>query len=308
MTTASCLVSAWLAGLSLAQQPEEFRISADVDHVVLPVTVVDRKGEFVAGLKQDSFKVYENGKPQQIVFFSQRDIAVTIGLVVDNSGSMTQKRPDTVLAALNFVRLSNPGDELFTVSFNENVSFGLPKNEPFTSDAARLRDSLLANPTTGRTALYDALTAGLEHLAQGSRDKKALILVSDGGDNASRHLFEDVLARAERSNVLIYAIGIFDRSNDDRNPGVLKKLARQTGGECYLPERTSELPGVCAHIAKELRSQYTLAYSPPSGAHDGGYRRIQVTASAPDRGKLSVRTRPGYFAPGPAEQARNPQP
>ncbi len=297
-----------ILGVALAQEPVGYRISADVDHVVLPVTVVDGKGEFVPGLEKENFRVFEDSKPQEITFFSHRDIPITVGLVVDASGSMREKRPDTVLSALHFVRLSNPEDEVFTISFNEKSVLGLGEDEPFTNNAGRLRDSLLDTTCSGRTALYDALLAALEHVEKGSRDKKVLILVSDGGDNASRHRFEDVLEAAARSNVIIYTIGLYTEGDADRNPGVLKKLAQRTGGETYLPQQTKELAPICAHIAKEIRTQYTLGYSPLNPAHDGSYRRIRVAPTAPDRRKLTARTRPGYYAPGSQEQARNPQP
>jgi VWFA-related protein len=222
---------------------------------------------------------------------------VTIGIVVDSSGSMKEMRNDTVVAALHFVRLSNPDDEVFVVNFNENISFGLPEGEPFTTNAAQLRDALLSHPCTGKTALYDALAAALERLSQGSRDKKALILVSDGGDNASGRSFQAVLEMAQKSNAIVYPIGLFNESDHDRNPGVLKKLARATGGEAYLPREAKELGGIAEHIAKDLRKQYTLAYVPSIEAAGGVYRRIQVTAAAQGHSRLTVRTRPGYFAP-----------
>ncbi|MGE5645451.1 MAG: VWA domain-containing protein [Acidobacteriota bacterium] len=285
-------------GLSFAEpQAEEsgYRVSASVENVVLPVTVLDRKGEFVPGLAAENFAVFEEGRPQQIRHFSHRDIPVTIGIVVDSSGSMRSKRNDTVLAALHFLRVSNPEDEVFVVNFNESVTFGLGDAEAFTNESTRLRDALLARPCSGKTALYDALTAALKRLAGGSRDKKALILVSDGGDNASGARFEDVLELARKSDALIYTIGLFAEDDPDRNPGVLKKLAKATGAEVYLPRDTTELKGIAEHIAGDLRNQYTLVYVPAAHERTGEYRRIQVTAAAPGLGKLSVRTRPGYY-------------
>lgn len=288
------------SSVSQPQSPDDqqdFRISANVENVVLPVTVVDHKGEFIQNLSERDFKVYEDGRPQRISYFSHRDIPVTVGIVVDSSGSMRSKRSDTVLAALHFVRLSNPDDQVFVVNFNEHVSFGLPENEPFTDNTNQLRDALLSRPCTGETALYDAVAAALQRLLQGSRDKKALILVSDGGDNASERSFQDVLQMAQQSNAIVYTIGLFDEGDPDRNPGMLKKLARATGGEAYLPNETKELRPIAEHIARDLRNQYTLVYVPSSHEHDGVYHRIQVTAAAPGHsGKLFVRTRTGYYA------------
>jgi VWFA-related protein len=268
-----------------------------VDQVVLPFTVVDRKGRIGNGLEQSQFRVYEDGKQQQLRFFSHRDVPVTVGLVIDNSGSMGPKRPDTVLAALHFVRLSNPDDEMFVVNFNEHVSLGLPESEQFTSNAQDLRDALLSHPCAGKTALFDAIVTGLEHLQQGSRDKKALIVVSDGGDNASRHSFRDVLDLAQKSNVIIYTVGLFDEADMDQHPDILKKLAHATGGEVFLPDRSSQIAGVCGRIAHDLRNQYTLAYTPANDRHDGHYRRVEVVVFENGH-KLNARTRPGYFAPG----------
>lgn len=280
--------------------PGEYRLSADVNQVVLPVTVVDHKGRLVIGLGADQFRVYQDGRPQQIRYFSQRDIPVSVGLVIDHSVSMTPKQADTVEAALRFVRLSNPGDEAFVVNFNENVSFGL--SEAFSSNSQELREALLNRPCMGRTALYDAVIAALEHVAKGTRDKKALIVVSDGGDNASRHSLQDALEQAQRSGVLIYTVGLFDEAGVDQRPGVLKKLARLTGGEVFLPSSSEDLASICSQIARDLRNQYTLAYT-PDGA-DGRYHRIQVIAVNQGR-KLAARTRAGYWAP--AEAGGNPR-
>ena len=276
---------------------DQYKISTDVRNVVLPITVVDHKGEFVDGLTRENFKVYDDGKPQEIRYFSHADIPLTIGLVVDSSGSMCPKRSDTVLAALHFVRLSNPRDEMFVINFNERVQAGLPPGEAFAGDIPELRAALLNKPCAGKTAMYDALADALDHLSSGSRDKKALVLVSDGGDNASRRSFEEVLNAALKSNAVIYTIGLFDPGDPDRNPGVLRKLAKATGGEAYLPEKRSQLADIATHIAKDLRNQYTVAYAPSNPAQSE-YHKVQVIATVPGRSRLSARTRPGYFATG----------
>jgi Ca-activated chloride channel homolog len=294
----ACFVSA--AGQA-AEGPGEYKISTDARNVVLPTTVIDRKGEFVNGLTEQNFQVFDDGKPQEIRYFSHNDIPVTIGLVVDSSGSMRPKRGDTVLAALHFVRVSNPRDEMFVVNFNERVELGLPAGIPFAGDVSTLRAALINKPCTGRTAMYDALAVALDHLSAGSCDKKALVLVSDGGDNASRRGFQEVLAAAQKSNAIIYTIGLFDPDDPDRNPGILKKLAKATGGEAYLPEKTAELGEIATHIAQDLRHQYTLAYAPSTSARSS-YHRVQVVATAPGQSRLSARTRPGYFLPERAPQ------
>ncbi len=292
------------AGLGLAQvepAPSEgvFRISADVERVVLPVTVVDRQDRIVPNLTKDAFQVYDDGRLQAVHDFFHRDIPLTVGLVMDSSTSMRPKRASAILAALSFVRLSNPEDQAFVVNFNEKVSFGL--SETFSANPDRLGDAFLKLPCQGKTALYDAVVAATEHLSGGTRDKKALIVVSDGGDNASRHRLREAMDALQRSEAIVYTIGLYDADDPDRNPAVLKQLARPTGGEAFFPESPNDLPDILAHVARVLRSQYTITYAPPAEAHDGRYHHIRVTATEPASGhRLAVRTRAGYQAPAPA--------
>jgi VWFA-related protein len=269
-----------------------------VDRVVLPVSVADHSGQLVPDLPQNDFRVYDNGRLQQIRDFAYRDIPVTVGLVMDSSSSMGPKRATAIVAALSFVRQSNPQDQIFVVDFNGKVSFSLPML--FSSDAQRLREALLGLPCEGRTALYDAIATAAQRLSEGSRDKRALIVVSDGGDNASRRTFKQTLEVVQHSNAIVYTIGLFDANDPDRNPGVLKKLARYTGGEAFFPDHQQELPGILEHVAKVLRSQYTIVYAPTGENHDGSYHHIRVTVSAAGHRRLAVRTRAGYYAPTPA--------
>ena len=274
-----------------------FTISVNVDMVVLHATAQDKKGALVAGLDKDDFQIYEDGALQPIKYFSHEDIPVTVGLVIDNSGSMGPKRDDVIAAGLAFARSSNPQDQMFVVNFNEKVSFGLPEKVTFTDQVPQLEVALSKLRPDGETALYDALAAALDHLKQGTRDKKVLIVISDGGDNASRHKLAEIMSAASKSNVILYTIGIFDEQDGDRKPGVLKQLARDTGGEAFLPESLKEILPICQRIAHDIRSQYTLAYVPTNRKRDGSYRAIQVKAISSGRGRLSVRTRTGYFAP-----------
>jgi Ca-activated chloride channel family protein len=221
--------------------------------------------------------------------------------VVDNSGSMKSKRHDVIAAALAFARSSNPQDQMFVVNFNEKVSFGLPVNTAFTDQPAQLQVALSRVEADGETALYDAVATALEHLKTGSRDKKVLIVVSDGGDNASQHKLSQIMALVAQSNTVIYTIGIFDDQDADRNPGVLKRLAKETGGEAFLPASLAEVTPICERIARDIRNQYTIAYAPTNKKRDGTYRTLQVKATAPDHKGLSVRTRTGYFAPSPSQ-------
>jgi VWFA-related protein len=276
---------------------DDFTISVNVDVVVLHATAQDKKGALVSGLSKDDFQIYEDGSLQPIKYFSHEDIPVTVGLVIDNSGSMGPKRGDVISAGLAFARSSNPLDQMFVLNFNEKVSFGLPEKVAFTDQVPQLEVALSKLRPDGETALYDALAVALDHLKQGTRDKKVLIVISDGGDNASKHKLTEIMAAAAKSNVILYTIGIFNEEDGDSNPGVLKQLAKDTGGEVFLPKSSKEIAPICERIARDIRNQYTLAYVPTNRNRDGTYRAIRVKAISSGRGHLSVRTRPGYFAP-----------
>jgi Ca-activated chloride channel homolog len=279
------------------EETNPYTISLEVDQVVLDVTVQDHDGGFVSGLEKSNFQVYEDGRPQAIEFFHHGDVPVTVGLVIDNSGSMRSKRSQVVIAALAFVQGSYPQDETFVVNFNEKASFGLHSGGEFTNSISQLRNALIQTACAGQTALYDALSVGLQHLKNGHHEKKVLLVISDGGDNASRHKFQDVLTMAQQSNATIYTIGLYDPENKDQNPKVLKRLAKISGGECFLPSSVSDITNICERIAKDIRNQYTIAYTPSNTARDGRYRTIKVAVKAPHHDKLIVRTREGYFAP-----------
>jgi Ca-activated chloride channel family protein len=294
-----------LVGAGLTQTPSApqdrsgdlYKIRINANLVVLRATAQDRKGALVSGLAQDKFQVYEDGVLQQIKYFSHDDIPVTVGLVIDNSGSMGKKRADVIAAALAFARSSNPQDQMFVINFNEHVRFGLPANVPFTDSVPVLEEALSRIHTTGQTALYDALAAALEHLSKGNRDKKVLIVISDGGDNTSKYTLSQVMDMARHADAIIYTLGLFAEEDEDRNPKVLKQLAEETGGEVFLPQSLKEAVPVCERIARDIRNQYTIAYVPTNTKRDGSYRTIEVKASAPGHKNLSVRTRSGYHAP-----------
>ena len=275
-------------------------ISKDVDLVLLPVTVMDHKGQIVSGLAQENFQVFDDGQLQQLSEFSHDDVPLTVGLVVDDSGSMSPNRPEVVTASTDFLKSSNPDDQVFVVNFNEVAKLGLPPGLPFTTDVSQLEDAVLHGPTSGMTALYDAVYLGLEHLEVGTRDKKALVIISDGGDNSSHHDFHQVLNMALHDNALIYTIGIVSEMSSDINPNLLRKLAGETGGKAYFPTSAADVPGICREIARDLREQYTLAYAPSSGMQAGKYHAIRVVVEAKGHSKLVARTRAGYYAPGEA--------
>jgi VWFA-related protein len=276
---------------------EPYKISVSVSSVVLHATVENHKGSLVSGLGKDDFQVYEDGALQQIEYYSHEDIPVTVGLVLDNSGSMGPKRLEVIAAALAFARSSNPQDQMFVVNFNEHVSFGLPPDTPFTDQPAQLQIALSKFKTKGETALYDALAAALEHLKMGNRDKKVLIVASDGGDNASKYKLSQILDMAGQSDAIIYTVGIYTEEDPDRNPNALKALSKATGGEAFFPESVPDVVPICEQIAHDIRNQYTIAYTPANRNPDGAYRVILVKAAATGHGRMTVRTRAGYYAP-----------
>ncbi len=282
---------------SPAQQNNQDPIRIKVELVVLHATVLNREHLPVAGLGQTNFQIYEDGVLQEIESFRREDIPVTVGLVIDNSGSMRPRRTEVIAAALAFARASNPKDQHFLVNFNEHVTFGLPAGTPFTGDLAQLEMALSTVTANGKTALYDAVAAALEHLKQSQHDKLVLIVVSDGADNASRYDAARIITLAKQSAAIIYTIGIFEPADPDRNPGSLKQFAKATGGEAFLPRSVTDATAICQRIARDIRSQYTLTYAPTSLKYDGKYRDIQVKAAAPGGAHLFVRTRAGYYAP-----------
>ena len=275
---------------------DQYTIRLNVADVVLHPTVETSDGMPVSGLGKDNFQIYENGVLQPIEFFSHEDIPVTVGLVVDNSGSIRPKRPDIIAAAVAFARSSNPQDQMFVINFNEHVSFGLPPGTIFTDKPEQLEAALSETRAEGLTALYDAIAAGFEHLKKGNRDKRVLIVITDGGDNSSKHTLAQIMAVAGQSDAIIYTMGIFDEEDEDQNPHVLKQLAKATGGEAFLPKTLQEVLPICQHIARDIRNQYTIAYVPANESQDGKYRKIQVKAQAQGRERLHIRTRAGYYA------------
>src|SRR5438132_10196025 len=256
-----------------------FTISVDVDLAVFNVSVLGDDGRPVTGLTADNFHVYEDGREEKIRIFQPEDTPATVGLLIDNSGSMTNKRNDVVNAAWAFIQASHPEDEMFIVNFNRKAWLGLPASMAFTSDRTELRVRLTETRTEGTTALYDAMVLALNHLKNGSRQRKALVLLSDGGDNSSVTKLDDALRMAQQSSATIYCIGIYDVYQKDRNPGVLKRIAKVTGGEAYFPNSLRDLQEVWPRIAGAIRGQYTIGYVSSNPVQDGSYRKVKITAS-----------------------------
>ena len=269
-------------------------ISDNVDLVLLNVAVKRPQGGFVTGLGQDNFQVYEDGQRRPIKQFGQVDEPVTVGLVVDNSGSMRPKRPEVVLAGLAFARQSNPKDQFFVVNFNNAVVRGLPDQMLFTDDLQSLRSALYFGKPEGQTALYDAIAYSLAHLEFSHQEKRTLIVVSDGGDNVSETKFAQVLQLVEASRATIFAIGLYDPEDHDAAPSVLRKLTTVTGGEFFEPAKLEDIIPLVAKISQQVRNSYTIGFAPDETSDKRVLRSVKVSAQE-DGKKLNVRARTTYW-------------
>lgn len=289
------------AQLRDAQRPV---FSSRAELVVAHVTVKDRQGAYVTALPQEVFRILEDGVPQRIDFFTGEESPVTVGFLVDSSGSMREGRERVIAAATAFAEASNSQDEIFALAFNEQVRAALPSSMPFTSDASLFRVALAgAMGAQGRTAMYDAISDGLSYIAKGRHPRRVLVVVGDGGDNASTTTFEQVLKEAQASNAAIYTVGIIDPLEREANPRLLRRLAQATGGESFFPRHVDDVDDVLRKIADDIRHSYTLGYVSSNSARDGQFRRIRVVVTDPARRPLRVRTRDGYRA-GEAPQGR----
>jgi VWFA-related protein len=299
LTLVMALALKALSGQTPAVAPGEqpFRLTATAELVLLDVSVKDAVGGHISNLKADNFRIYENGNLQAISHFGSEDVPVTIGLVMDTSGSMRLKQAEVIAAALAFIQASNRQDEVFVVNFSDVVKSGLPESIPFSSDIGQLRAALSDGTPEGRTALYDAILFSLSHLEKGTRDRKTLVLVSDGGDNNSVHGSEDMVRMVRESRATIYTIGIYDESDRDQNPGLLRHVAQVSGGEAFFPQQLSEVDGICKEIANDIRARYTIGYVPVRLSDKGSLRKVRVAASKSGRGKLVVHTRTTYLLP-----------
>jgi len=270
-----------------------------VKSVVLNVSVRDPRSKPVPHLQVRNSRVAENGQPQTIATFESADSPVAVGLLVDGSQSMYSKLPEVAAAAGTFVGGSHPRDEVFIVNFNEDVHRRLADTAMTATSPASLADVLLHPVSAGKTALYDAVAAALDHIRKSPIERKVLLVISDGGDNASSIAQRELLADISRSAVEIYTIGLFDEDHSEGNPGILRRIAQASGGQAFEP-KPGEAVRTCRQIAADIRTQYVLAYSPENQTFCGEYRAIRVRATT-DRGvRLTVRTRAGYMAEAPA--------
>jgi len=291
----ACAAVATWTSPAAGQEPEAFSSTSEL--VVLNVVVTDRGGRPVAGLPQDAFRVFDDGRPQTIAFFNEMDAPVTVGLLVDGSGSMSRNRDQVVAAVQTFAEASHPDDEFVALTFNERVTPVMPPETTFTHDPSQLRDALAAGfPLRGRTALYDALLEALDNVSRGHHERKVVVVLSDGGDNASAATFDQALARVQASPVMVYAVAIVDRLTPDANPKRLAGLAKATGGLVFRPSGVSAIGEALAKVNQDIRSGYALAYEPPDGPADGRQRRLRVAVRTPDGRRYDIRTRATYAA------------
>jgi len=269
-----------------------FVFKKDVEEVILHATVVDDQRRLVPDLGRDAFAVFQNGVPQTITAFHRQDVPVAMGIVIDNSGSMRDKRDEVNRAVLNLIRASNPQDEIFVVNFSRNYYL----DQDFTSDVNLLQAALHQVSATGSTALYDAVVASAIHLTNNTRlDKKVLLVITDGQDNMSQETLEEALHRLQQTNgPTVYAVGLTDNGLQRRGQEALRHLAQGTGGAAYFPGTLDQVADITRTVAHDIRSQYTIAYRPQNQNGKPDDQSFRVEAHAPGYGKLTVTTRSGY--------------
>jgi VWFA-related protein len=296
----SFLLFCWIASPQPAKPPANQSAGADVTFradtrlVVLPISVADKNGKLVTDLKQSSFKVFENGIEQPIKIFKREDVPISLGIIIDNSGSMKEKRQKVEIASLDMVKASNPQDEVFIVNFNDEPWLDVP----MTSDIKAMQEGIARIDSRGGTAMRDAISGGIDYLKkQGKRQKKVLLVITDGNDNASTINLERLVSRSQQEEILIFSIGLLNE--EERHEAKIAKraldtLARETGGLAFYPKGVADVDQIALQVAHEIRNQYTLAYSPTSPQMDGSFRQIKVTVNGP--GHPLVRTRTGYYA------------
>lgn len=291
------------------QEPQEkqkaYTIGVNVDLVVVHTTVLDKNGHFVSGLKKGNFKLYEDGLEQNITLFSQEDVPISLGIILDTSGSMRSKIDLVNKAALAFVKASNPDDQVFLIGFNDQTEL----LEDYTNDLDAITDSLDNIVVTGGTALYDAVYLGVQKAQSGVKPKKAIVVVTDGEDKDSYYKLDELIAKVQESDVQIYTVGFLNeipdkglfgkwsKSTPERARDALKRISDETGAKSFFPQKIGDINVIVAEIAHELRNQYSIGYVSSNGARDGSYRRIKITLDPAAAAGHTARYRRGYFAP-----------
>ena len=299
VVAALCLAALTAAAQPAAKQADDedpgLTFQAETKEVVLHTAVLDRSEHFVTNLPRSAFKVYEEDVLQKLKYFRREDVPVSLGILVDNSGSMRDKRRQVNTAAVDFVKSSNPKDEAFIVNFNDEGFL----DSPFTSDVPRLQDALQRIDARGGTALYDAVGMSLDYLKEKAKwDKRVLLIVTDGEDNASMLDLEKLVRRLQEGETVIYAVGLLseeDSRSAKRATRALRNIVRATGGAAFFPKSVDEVHDIAQKVAEDIRSQYILAYTPAAPAAGATFRRVRVVLSDRSGKKLQVRHRPGYY-------------
>jgi Ca-activated chloride channel homolog len=301
----SLLLLCWLAAAQSKQTPpakqppqatadEPTTFTAETRWVILPVSVSDKNGKLITDLQEKSFKVFENGVEQPIKLFRHEDVPISLGIIIDNSGSMREKRQKVEVASVDLVKASNRHDEVFIVNFNDEAYLDVE----FTNDIKKMEEGVARIDSRGGTAMREAINMSIDYLKEkGKNHKKVLLVVTDGNDNASTVGLERLVNRARQSEVLIYAIGLLDeeeRREAKAAKRALNALTQESGGLAFYPKGVTEVDAIALQVAHEIRNQYTIAYSPLNDARDGSFRQIKVTVNGP--GHPQVRTRTGYYA------------
>jgi len=291
----SFLIFAFAGSLAAQKSDETPTFRTDTRLVVLPVTVVDKSGRLITTLPESAFQVFENGVPQKVKQFKREDVPVSMGLVIDNSGSMRDKRQKVAAAAVALVKDSNKDDEAFVVNFNDDAYLDTPD---FTNDIKVLDQALSRIDSRGGTAMRDAIRMSIDHMKQkAKKDKKVILVVTDGNDNASSVSLETLVKQAQQSEVIVYSIGLLseeEKREAKRAKRSLDLLTEATGGQAYYPKELADVERIAHQVAHDIRNQYTITYTPANQALDGSFRQIKVVASGP--GHPVARTRTGYYA------------
>jgi len=286
-------------------QEKGYTIGVNVDLVLMYTSVFDKGGHFVAGLKKDNFKVFEDGVQQSLTSFSQEDVPVSMGILLDLSGSMRSKIDQVNKAALAFIRASNPRDQVFLIGFNDEVEL----LQDYTSDIDEVTDALENTIVTGGTALYDAVYLGVQKAHTGAKPKKAIVVITDGEDRDSYYKLDELLAKVQESDVQVFSVGLIDdvpdkgffgrwsKSAPEKAHDALQKMSEETGGKAFFPNKLTDIHTIVAEIASDLRSQYSLGYFSSNAARDGSFRRVKIELNGQGASNISARYRRGYFAP-----------
>ena len=295
------------------QEPKGYKIGVNVDLVLMYSTVFDKAGRFVSGLKQEDFRIYEDGVQQTILSFSQEDVPVSMGILLDLSGSMRGKIEQVNKAAEAFIRASNPQDQVFLIGFNEEVEL----LQDFTGDIDEITDALENTVVMGSTAIYDAVYLGVQKAHTGTKPKKAIVLITDGVDRESYYTLDQMISKVQESDVQVFAVGFLDpvkkslfsswsKSPSEKARGTLTRIAEETGGRAFFPDQVGQIHDIVSEIASELRNQYSIGYFSSNGARDGSFRRVKIEVAGAKATGNRLRYRRGYFAPK-ADVAQKPE-